>query len=57
MIGNRMLNFPAMVWQHPFSELQRMSRHLDMLTNTMFGMPSNRWLTHKVFPSVNITKH
>ena len=56
MIGNRMLNFPAMGWQHPFSELQRMSRHLDMLTNTMFGMPSNRWLTHKAFPSVNISE-
>jgi HSP20 family protein len=56
MISQRMINFPSMVRQHPFAELHRMARRLDLLTNSLFGRPHLGSFPSRVFPAVNITE-
>lgn len=56
MITRRIYNFPAMGWQNPFEEMERMSRQLNLLTNAMFGSAGVPFSTSGVFPPVNITE-
>lgn len=56
MITKRIHNFPAMGWQNPFEEMERMSRQLDLLTNAMFGSAGLPFSSSGVFPAVNITE-
>jgi len=56
MITRRIHNFPAMGWQNPFEEMERMSRQLNLLTNAMFGSAGLRFSPSGVFPAVNITE-
>jgi len=56
MITRRIFNFPAMDWQNPFEEMERMSRQLNLLTNAMFGSASLPFSPSGVFPAVNITE-
>ena len=56
MITRRIHNFPAMGWQNPFEEMERMSRQLDLLTNAMFGSAGLPFSPSGVFPAVNITE-
>ena len=37
MIARRMINFPSMGWQNPFTEMERMVQQMDLLTKAMFG--------------------
>ena len=56
MITRRIHNFPAMGWQNPFEEMERMSRQLNLLTNAMFGSAGVPFSPSGVFPAVNITE-
>lgn len=56
MITRRIYNFPAMGWQNPFEEMERMSRQLNLLTNAMFGSAGLPFSPSGVFPAVNITE-
>jgi HSP20 family protein len=56
MITRRIYNFPAMGWQNPFEEMERMSRQLNLLTNAMFGSAGVPFSPSGVFPAVNITE-
>lgn len=56
MLTSRLFGFPSMGWQHPFSELERMSRRMDRLTQGLFGRPTWAWQTARVFPAVNLTE-
>ena len=57
MIARRMINFPSMDWQNPFTEMERMVQQMDFLTKAMFGgRPGMRLYPSRVFPAVNITE-
>ncbi len=56
MITRRNYNFPAMGWQNPFEEVERISRQLNWLTNAMFGVGGLPFSRPGVFPAVNITE-
>jgi len=56
MLTRRIYNFPAMGWQNPFEEIERMSRQLNLLTNAMFGSAGLPLSPAGVFPAVNITE-
>ncbi len=56
MFARRLFNYPSVGWEHPFAELDRMSRQMDRLTSAVFGRPVMRWTAAKVFPAVNITE-
>ena len=57
MIARRMINFPSMGWQNPFTEMERMVQQMDLLTKAMFGgRPAMRLYPSRVFPAVNITE-
>jgi len=56
MITRRIYNFPAMGWQNPFEEVERISRQLNWLTNAMFGSAGLPFPRAGVFPAVNITE-
>ena len=57
MIARTMAHLPTMFRRHPFAELERMARHMDLLTGAMLGRPKMRWLPARVFPAVNITEN
>ena len=56
MFARRLFDYPSMGWQHPFAELERMSRQMDRLTQQLMGRPGLRWQPAKVFPAVNLTE-
>ncbi len=56
MVTARMIGLPAMERRHPFAEMERMARQMDLLTKTMFGRPEMRFFPSKVFPAINITE-
>ena len=56
MFARRLFDFPSMGWQHPFADLERMSRQMDRLTQAVMGRPGMNWLTARVFPAVNLTE-
>ena len=56
MEATRMIGLPAMGWRHPFAELERMTRQMDLLRNAIFGRPEMRRFPPKVFPAVSITE-
>jgi HSP20 family protein len=56
MFERRLFDFPAMAWQHPFADMERMSRRMDRLTQALFGRPVVPWMGAKVFPAVNLTE-
>lgn len=56
MFARRLFDYPSMGWQHPFVELERMSRQMDRLTQRMLGRPGLSWQPAKVFPAVNLTE-
>jgi HSP20 family protein len=56
MIARRMLNFPSLDWHHPFAEMERMARQMDLLDKAIFARPPMRWMPSSVFPAVNISE-
>jgi HSP20 family protein len=57
MVAKRMINFPSMGWQNPFTEMEQMVQQMDVLTKAMFGgRPGMRLYPSRVFPAVNITE-
>lgn len=56
MFARRLFNYPSVGWEHPFAELDRMSRQMDRLASAVFGRPATSWMAAKVFPAVNITE-
>lgn len=55
MFTRRLFNYPSMGWEHPFAELDRMSRQMDRLANVVLGRPMP-WMAARVFPAVNLTE-
>jgi HSP20 family protein len=58
MFARRLFNYPSVGWEHPFAELDRMSRQMDRLASAVFGRPAMPWMAAaaKVFPAVNLTE-
>ncbi|BBO84990.1 molecular chaperone Hsp20 [Desulfosarcina ovata subsp. sediminis] len=56
MFARRLFNYPSVGWDHPFAELNRMSRQMDRLANTLRARPGMPWMAAKVFPAVNLTE-
>ena len=59
MLERRIFNVPSAHWRryHPFAEIDRMSRQMDRLNRAFLGSwPRMRWLSTKVFPSINLTE-
>ncbi len=56
MFEKRISTFPFVGWQHPFSEMERMSRQMDRLTQALFGRSGLSLSPARVFPAVNITE-
>jgi HSP20 family protein len=57
MITRRIYNLPAMGWQNPFEEMERMSKQMNLLTNAMFGSAGLPFSRPGVFPAVNISEN
>jgi HSP20 family protein len=56
MFARRLFDFPSMGWQQQLSNLERMSRQMNRLTQAAMGSPGMNWLTARVFPAVNLTE-
>jgi HSP20 family protein len=56
MFARPLFNYPTMGWQHPFAELERMSRQMDRLSQGLMGRPGLAWRTARVFPAINLTE-
>ena len=56
MVAARMIGLPTMERRHPFAEMERMARQMDLLTKTLFGRPEMQFFPSKVFPAINITE-
>jgi len=56
MFARGLFNYPTMGWRHPFSELERMSRQMNQLTQGLFGRPGLGWRPASVFPAINLTE-
>ncbi len=56
MIATRMIGLPAMGWQNPLAEMERMARQMDFWPNAMLGRPEMQLFPTKVFPAINITE-
>lgn len=56
MFARRLFDFPSVGWQHPFADLERMSRQMDRLNQAITGRPGVNWLSARVFPAVNLTE-
>lgn len=56
MFARRLFSYPSMNWEHPFAELERMSRQMDRLSTAVLGRPSMPWMSAKVFPAINLTE-
>jgi HSP20 family protein len=56
MFEKRISAFPFMGWQHPFTEMERISRQMDRLTHALFGRSGLSLSPARVFPAVNITE-
>lgn len=56
MFARRLFDFPSVGWQHPFADVDRMSREMNRLTQAVLGKPGMHWLSAKVFPAVNLTE-
>ena len=56
MFARRLFDFPSVGWQHPFADLEHMSRQMDRLTRAVTGRPGMNWLSARVFPAVNLTE-
>jgi HSP20 family protein len=56
MFARRLFNYPSVGWEHPFAELDRMSRQMDRLASAVFVRPAMPWMAAKVFPAVNLTE-
>jgi HSP20 family protein len=56
MYARRLFDFPSMGWQYPFTDLERLSRQMDRLTQAAMGRPGMNWLSARVFPAVNLTE-
>ena len=56
MLARHWLNFPSMGGWHPFTEIDRLARQMDWMTDDMFGRPGASPGMPKVFPAINITE-
>ena len=56
MFARGLFNYPTMGWRHPFAELERVSRHMDLLTKGMLGRPGLGWRPASVFPALNLSE-
>lgn len=56
MFERELFNYPSRDWRHPFTELERMSRQMDRLTQGLLGRPDLNWRPARVFPAVNLTE-
>jgi HSP20 family protein len=56
MLAKRMFGFPSMDFHHPFRDMDRMAKQMDLLTNAVFGRSPMRLFPPRVFPAVNITE-
>jgi HSP20 family protein len=57
MFARRLFDIPSVGWQHPFAEMERMSRQVDRLTQALLGSPGLHWRPAAVFPAVNLTEN
>lgn len=56
MLTRSLFGFPVRGLANPFSELERMRRDMDRLSDALFGKAGSRLLTPGAFPAVNITE-
>ena len=56
MFARPVFNYPTMGWRHPFTELERMSRQMDQLTQGLMGRPGLGFRSARVFPAINLTE-
>lgn len=56
MLARNVFGLPSRVGRHPLTELERMARQMDLMTNTLFGRPGEPFMRPKVFPAINITE-
>ena len=56
MFARSLFGYPSMSWEHPFSDLDRMSRQMDRLATAVLGRPTMSWMSAKVFPAINLTE-
>ena len=56
MFARGLFNYPTMGWRNPFNELERMSRQMDRLTQSLTGRPGLGWRPARVFPAINLTE-
>ena len=56
MLARNVFGLPSLGGRHPFTELERMARQMDLMTNTLFGRPGVPFMRPKVFPAINITE-
>ncbi|MGD9333023.1 MAG: Hsp20/alpha crystallin family protein [Desulfobacterales bacterium] len=57
MIARRMIKFPSTEWHRAFNEMDRMARHMDLLTHGVLWRPTRRWMHARAFPALNITEN
>jgi len=56
MFARGLFNYPTMGWRHPFSDVERMSRQMERLTQGLMGRPGLGWRPASVFPAINLTE-
>jgi HSP20 family protein len=56
MFARRLFDFPSVGWQYPYTDLERMSRQMDRLSQAVLGRTGLGWMPAKVFPAVNLTE-
>lgn len=58
MFARTMINWPGFGWGNPFSEMERMRRQMDALSEMMLkGGPLRLMGTTGVFPPINLTEN
>ena len=58
MFAERMINWPGFGWGNPLSEMERMRRQMDALSEIMLkGGPLRLMGTTGVFPPINLTEN
>lgn len=56
MIARRLFGYPEMERRNPFAELERMARQMSWMTGSMLDRPDLRFVSARVFPSLNVTE-
>jgi len=56
MLSRSLFSVPFSDWRNPFEEMDRLSRRMDWLANSMLGRRGLQGFPAQVFPAVNITE-